>query len=806
MATITASASGGNWSSTAAWVGGVVPTIADDVVLGSSSGNITIDGTQNCASLTCTNYTGTLTHASGNILNIAGSLTFGSGMTYATATGTMNFNGSGTGNTITTAGKNFATSFIINGTGSWQLQDNLNGAASSALLTLTKGTLDTNSKTIGNYQFVSSNTNTRSLILRTTTWTISGTGRSWDIGTSTGMTLSAASSTIICGATTTMTFNGGSLTYGTITHNQTGVLTLSGANTIGTLNISSTAQHSITGSNTITNLNVTPGATKTAGVTFSVNQTITNLTITGNSAVNRARILSATPGTPITLSAATVSINNADFADITAAGAANWDLSAGIVGHCGGNTGITFTAATTCYWVGNGGSMSTTSKWASASNGSGGTVRVPLPQDTARFDANSITSASQTITVDIPHLPAMNFTGVLNSPTLDRGATAVRVCGDITLVSGMTNTGAGALNFYSKAGTVNVTSAGVSWPCAIVLQLSGTVNLVDAFTTTASITHTQGTLTANANINSPSYSSSNTNTRALNMGSGTWTISGTGTVWDITTATNMTLTRGTSTVSISDTSASTKTFSGGSLTYYNLSIAGAASNGAVSVTGSNTFNAVALNPDTSVKFQNGGTQTIQTPPRWLGTSGHLITIDSTSTGTATLSVASGIVGCDYLNLSRSAATGGATFYAGSHSTNTTGNSGWSFTSAQFNLAADLGAYGLTGIDAGLKTQRALKADLGAYSIAGVDVNLAKTFRLIAGQGSYSITGVAAIIRPEKILFAGAGIYSVDGKDQFLKAAKVLQAAKGVYAISGNTVGIYKPLNKRVVISGYVLSD
>ena len=46
-----------------------------------------------------------------------------------------------------------------------------------------------------------------------------------------------------------------------------------------------------------------------------------------------------------------------------------------------------------------------------------------------------------------------------------------------------------------------------------------------------------------------------------------------------------------------------------------------------------------------------------------------------------ISKSSGIVSCDYLNISNSNATGGANWYAGSHSVNTINNTGWIFSAA-----------------------------------------------------------------------------------------------------------------------------
>ncbi len=67
-----------------------------------------------------------------------------------------------------------------------------------------------------------------------------------------------------------------------------------------------------------------------------------------------------------------------------------------------------------------------------------------------------------------------------------------------------------------------------------------------------------------------------------------------------------------------------------------------------------------------------------------GSAGHLITF-ATSNGSApsanphSLKCSSGTISCDYLSISRSNASGGASFYAGANSTDGGNNSGWIFT-------------------------------------------------------------------------------------------------------------------------------
>jgi hypothetical protein len=135
---------------------------------------------------------------------------------------------------------------------------------------------------------------------------------------------------------------------------------------------------------------------------------------------------------------------------------------------------------------------------------------------------------------------------------------------------------------------------------------------------------------------------------------------------------------GTGNGKISMTSASAKTFVGGGSTYNcTLSNDGA---GALTITGSNTItnlsNGVA---PTTFTFTSGTTTTIQNFGI-SGSSGNLVTIGSTTTSAHTLSKSSGNTNVDYLSISYSTATGGATWYAGANSTNGGNNTGWLFSS------------------------------------------------------------------------------------------------------------------------------
>jgi hypothetical protein len=203
------------------------------------------------------------------------SLVFSSTMTQSW-TGAVTFT-SGIGGYITLNGKSLNSTITFNNaTGVWRIQDTLNQSTGSLTitagnvtftddvstagsLTLTAGTLtvlNCANITIGN-QFVSSNSNVRTLNMGCGTWTFST--NSWNIGTSTNMTLNAEQSRIlyIHPGTINTQFLGGGLTYYTFENargSATGTTTLAGNNTfVNFIDNTSTAAHTIAFSTSGTN-------------------------------------------------------------------------------------------------------------------------------------------------------------------------------------------------------------------------------------------------------------------------------------------------------------------------------------------------------------------------------------------------------------------------------------------------------------------------------------------------------------------------------------------------------------------------
>lgn len=677
-----------NWGDSNVWAttdggdptGIATPTSSDDVYFTSTNvNNCAVAATANCLSISFsggTGYSGTFSGSSA--LNVYGSFTLDSAMN-RTYTGTITFAATGTGKTITCDTKTLASNVTFDGSGGgWTLQDTFN-ISTSKNLTVTNGTLDTNGKTV-TCQLLTVGT-AGSLTLGESSVTCGD-----HFVTAGSATVSGASSTITCSCSS------GNTTY----------FSSHGTCDIGTIIIkpASPSYIKIYQPTSMVNLTLdgTLDARTTAKYYLMENITVTGtFTVTGNSGANRLLVCSSSDGlvpafgTSRTISAATSTCSNGDFMDITGAGTATWDFSGSAsVGDCGGNTNITCTTADDFYWHVDGGNFNDATKWFTATNGGGDAGRCPLPQDNAIFDANSFDSSSMTVTVNEERIGNFTFASAQYSPTFGITSLALYVFGNMNLSNAVLSCSK-TINFLGRSSyTLTAPSSG-TFREIVALGVSGTLIFSgNSSLGTYTLTLTNGTVdcaTNNPNLTLGKFSSSNSNIRTLSMGSGTWLFSGSsGTVWDISTKTNLTLNEGTSTIEISVGDASARTFAGNSDTYNNITYSGS-STGSLTISGTNIFNTLTVDSSSTAKtllLTNGTTQTI-TSLSATGSSGKVITINSSSAGSAaTLTKSSaGTVDLDYVSLKDITATRASNvrWFAGSRSTNTSGNSGWAFIEA-----------------------------------------------------------------------------------------------------------------------------
>lgn len=695
MTTIVASAAGGTraWSDTATWVGGVVPTAADDVQLDSSSGAVTISSGAACRSLDCNGYTGTLTHNSAVTLTI-GDATAGAGnialrlvagMTYTlggATTSTIVFASTAAATQTIAAGGKILGGWTVNGAGSsYQLADGVS-TGTSAIVTLTAGTLNTNGQTCSWGSFISSNTNVRSLILGSSSITLGTNG--WSCATATNMTLSAGTSTLtFAGAAGTAANLGTNLSYNNLVFTNLG---LSGVTSSGGV-----------GTGTIANLTRIGNAVTTDELQINTTIVITGtLTITGNSATNRVLLQSNVIGSTrsVTVNGSVV-VSNTDICDISGLGTASWNLAAatGGTGDAGGNVGITFTASATQTWAGTSGGNWSANAW---------TTRVPLPQDDVII--NAAFAASQTITMDLPRLGRnIDWTGATGAPTWAISAVAVHVFGSLTLVAGMAFTSAGPALHFRGRGARTITSNGVAFPQTVNFTTggvgTGTYTLLDALTVTAGslnvgLTPHRGVVDTNGQtVTCPTMVvGSGTGGSSLTLGASTVNLTGTaaGAVFTAVAGgvpANV-LNAGTSTIVIVNASANDRSIAAHGFTLATVTYTVAGSTGRLifgvsGATGTVTVAVLNLFDATNARGLRIWASTIlaiTSAFNVVGASGRLVTIDSSTAGVrATVSKVSGVVSTDYLSVLDSAAAGGAAWYAGANSTNAGNNTGWTFT-------------------------------------------------------------------------------------------------------------------------------
>ena len=482
-----------------------------------------------------------------------------------------------------------------------------------------------------------------------------------------------------------LTFNAGT---STITYNgdEDATFACAGKTFYNVVLASSTpVSYTFNGNNTFNNLTFSGVASSgIENIVFTANQTI-NGTLTlsaGTDATCRNFVRSNTLGTTRTLTCNAVSATDVDFRDITIAGSAA-PASGTRLGDCKGNSGITFDAAKTVYWNLAGAQNWNATGWASSSGASPAVNNFPLAQDTAIFDD---AGAAGTVSITLPYNIGSFDASLRTSAITLTNTSSPTIYGNWTNGTGITPNNTGTLNFSGR-GTQTITSAGKTFTQPIVIDSpSGTVQLGDAFTSSNTLTLTQGTFDAvSYNLTFTIFNSNNSNVRTLNMGSGTWTVSETTVnIWNTNTITGLTFNKGTANiVAITGTGITSRTFNGGGLVYNKLTIGGTTGSSPLTINQNNTFTEIASTKTVAHTIALGSTT--QRVGAWTvtGTSGNVVTITGTTSNLIYTGVGT-ITGLDYLNIQGRAygpdgeITG--VWNAGANSVNS-GSLGWDFTAA-----------------------------------------------------------------------------------------------------------------------------
>ncbi|MCC7514532.1 MAG: hypothetical protein IT212_07550 [Bacteroidia bacterium] len=309
------------------------------------------------------------------------------------------------------------------------------------------------------------------------------------------------------------------------------------------------------------------------------------------------------------------------------------------------------------------------------------------------------TSGNLTIgtSINSKYCRSLNFTNYISIFTINTSYTlwiGDSSGGDLLFSPTMTcvSTGNATVRLVSEyVGTVNVTTNGVDPKFNIYLQ-NGSVNtnytLQDNIVTTGNFGMIFSTLSNlflnDKNITTPYFLIDVSSTPTLNCGTGTLTVTGSNgfkisntVVIDNSSSFNIILN---GTTKFNNQATAGKTWG-------NLTINGTTH----TISGTNTFNTLTLSAGTTTTFPSTKTTTV-TSLVAVGTSGSLVTIKSSSAGSAaTISQATGTINGEWMSIKDSTATGGATFNV-TNGTNVSGNTGWNFLILNVQSTGVVGTY------------------------------------------------------------------------------------------------------------------
>jgi uncharacterized Zn-binding protein involved in type VI secretion len=255
------------------------------------------------------------------------------------------------------------------------------------------------------------------------------------------------------------------------------------------------------------------------------------------------------------------------------------------------------------------------------------------------------------------------------------------------------------------------------------------------------------------------------------------------------------------------TSASAKTFVGGSFTYNCTLNQGGA--GTLTITGANTFNDITNTNATAnqITFPASTTTTVNAFTL-SGSLGNLVSIRSSSSGTRfTLSKSSGAVSVSYVDIQDSNATGGATWQAFTSNGNVdSGNNlGWSFTSGTY-VDASAAVIALADVFAIASRVRLFQGSVNASATV-----TAIATRLLMGQGSINcdatVTATGIRIRVGSGSVTGSAV--VTAAPNFTASGNAAIAANAAVSAYANATFDSAPIitgNATVLANGQIIGE
>lgn len=468
----------------------------------------------------------------GQALTVSGSLKLQPNMTIISTGGTLTFNSTRAGETITTANVNLPRAITFNSAGGWILQDSLKmtNGTTHYTLTFTNGNLNLNGKYLKCSIFSSSGTtNARTLNIANAIIDIS---ESWTHSTSTGA-FTTTHSLIRVGTT----FTGRTGNAYNVVEAGTGTLQAGTFSKIimnknnGILNSATVANNVITDSlilDYVGNLTTPKSYRIYRGSTVTINKYLGNTRFLEDCSEKIELRSDAASAANIAMTAGSaVDLSNVNFYYINITGATPYSVS-----NCynlEGSNGWNIVTGNRMYWIGGSGDWNNVSHWSAQSGGSANVCRLPTNTITVVFDENSGLTDGSVVTLNAAGVCDSMIWRGLDKPVFAMAGQTLTISGSLELQPNMTVTSTGGtLTFNSARAAESITTHNVKIPRAIIFNSSsGEWILQDSLCMSDgyndyNLTFTNGNLNLNGQyVKCSEFISTASNARELNIAGAT---------------------------------------------------------------------------------------------------------------------------------------------------------------------------------------------------------------------------------------------------------------------------------------------